>query len=260
MQDFEVEISDLHYNQIMATIGFPVIDDTIFSHLMTKDQVIDYVIKPALYDFSTYFPEQEQHIIPVSGGGGIGNLLTTDIGEKAFAIANYKFVPSSSTWQNSGLMSNGTFYDNPFYSAAQVVSIGGYSVSRYGTPFPYGHDSIIYQNRFFQKSLESMNKVYYAKWKSREREVEYKSTIAGTFEINLALLHTNVDEIDPRWQQSFIKYVQGKLRIQLSNILALSQSDLPVQIDTDTLQSKGEELVNDQLQYWREASSFSVKR
>jgi hypothetical protein len=260
MLDFDVEISDLFYNQIMSTIGYPVIDDTIFAHLMTRQQVIDTVIKPSLFDFSTFFPDQEQHIVSVSGGGGLGYLTATDFSDLVFAIANYKFVSSSSTWQNSGLMSQGSFYNNPFYSAAQVVSTGGSTSSRYGTPYGYGHENNIYQGRFYQKSVENMNKVYYAKWKPKDRQVEYKSSIAGTFEINLAVMNTNVDDIDPRWQRSFLKYTQGMLRVQLSNILSLSQSDLPVSIDTDSLRQVGDEMIEKEKTYWSEAGSFTVKR
>jgi hypothetical protein len=260
MQDFTLTINDSTYNQILTAIGFPVVDQDTINYLLTKDQIKDYVIKPALVEFSTYFPQRQEISIPVSGTNGVA-YYNTDISDKAFSMYYYKFSPASTTTGNGGIMNQGSFYANPFYSASQVLSIGGAgSASGYGTPYPRGREQILYQQKFYQKSIETANRVYYAKWDDQNRRLEIKSSLTGSFEIILALINTDVEDIEYNRRQSFIRYCKGALKLQFAEILGLSQTDLPVSIETSDLKDDGKELMEKELEYWREASLFPVMR
>jgi hypothetical protein len=258
MQDFTLSIDDFTFNQIFSAVGYPVVDETTFEHLLTKEQIKDLVIKPALVEFCTFFPQKQQFNVTVTGTGS-EQYYNTDISDYAFALFSYKFSPASTTISNGSLMSQGGFYANPFYSASQVISIGGGgTINRYGTPFPFGAEQNIYQQRFYQKSVETMNKVYYTKWDDVNKRVILKSSLAGSFEVTLALIQPNVEEIDYRRRSSFIRYCQGKLK--LANILGLSQTDLPVQIESADLRDDGKDLIDKELEYWRQASAFPIMR
>jgi hypothetical protein len=260
MQDFTLTINDTTYNQILTAIGFPVVDQETINPFLTKENIKEYVIKPALVEFSTYFPQRQEISIPVSGTNGVA-YYNTDISDRAFSMYYYKFSPASTTTGNGGIMSQGSFYLNPFFSASQVLSIGGPgATSRYGTPNSYGSEFNLYQQRFFNRSIESMNKVYYAKWDDQNRRLEIKSSLTGSFEITLALMNTDVEDIEYNRRQSFIRYCKGALKLQLVEILGLSQTDLPVSIETSDLKDDGKELIEKELEYWREASVFPIMR
>lgn len=261
MQDFTPILNDNTYNQILTAIGYPVVrQEDLDDNLLTKADITELVIKPSLVEFCKFFPDRQNIVITTSGAGGVQQ-YSNDISELAFAMYYYKFSPASTTISNGSLMNQGNFYANPFYSASQVISVGGgSSISRYGTPFPYGAEQILYQQRFYQKSVESANKVYYAQFDDRERLINFKSSIAGNFEITLALIRTDIEQIEYQYRQSFIRYCKGALKLQLADILGLSQTDLPVQLEVADLKDDGKELMEKELTYWREASLHVLMR
>ena len=252
-----IQISEKSFNEIRTVLGFPVID-TEFETIMSNDDIKNYSIAPALETYFTYFPIPFPISIPVTGSSA---LQQYDAPENTLGIIREQFVPQSSTIGGGSLMQQGMFYGNPFYSSSQVISKGSYGLGgNFGTPFGYGKELFTYQNKFYNKSLEASNKVYYVKFDDENNQILFKANIPGTFYFEIATFSNDVDKIPIRKRQKFIQYAQGLLLKRFSSILALGESDLPSSLDVDYLNSEGDRLIELAEEYFREASSIPVMR
>jgi hypothetical protein len=272
-------ISDSDYNQILGAIGYPVIDNDTFSFLMDKDAILDTVIEPALEMYYSYHPFRFPIKLASTGANSMLSIPTIQEGQtvnpdiptlpKEFlGIMRAQFVTSTSSSPNANNpLEQGYFYGNPFFTASQVLSSGssyggGYgSGGGYGTPYPLGFENDIYQRRFYLKSIESSNKVYWFKYDPQTKTLYAKSSISGMFYWEIATYNNDVSTIQMGMQkQSFIKYCKGALKLRLAEILGLTESDLPVSIDRDILIDSGDKMMEEALNYWQETASIAIMR
>lgn len=252
-------VSDRFISEIKKVIGYPVINEE-FSSILSDDDIKSLVIAPTLETFYTFFPIKQPMEISVSGGELLNEIQCP---ENTLGLVRAQFVSQSSTIQGN-LMQTGSFYGNPFFSASQVLSQGASAFSagagRFGTPFKYSFETSTYQRKFYTESIEGSNKAYRINYNENSNTLEVKSSIAGIFYIELALWSNDTDLIPMRRRQYVIKYAQGLLLQHFSGILKLSEADLPSSLDADFLNDKGNELLEEVLTYWREASSFQTMR
>jgi hypothetical protein len=246
----------------LAGIGYPALDEDTIGTIITKEQISELILEPALEDYYKFFPKRIPLELSVGGSPAINSYLipnTITSSGVVIGVINVKFVSqSSAVVGTSTQMMDGIFYGNPFASAFNVNSVGGNSmgVGSYGTPFGYGFESIQYLKKFYAKSVESSNKVYWYNFDRYTNTLKYKSNIAGKFYFELGVTDSNIDNIQFDKKRSFIKYCKGLLKIQVAETLSLIELDLPATLNSDALQDKGEELVKEQLTYWAESSSI----
>jgi hypothetical protein len=228
-----IQISDADYHSILAGIGYPALDEDSIYSIITKEQIKELVIEPSLEDYYKFFPKRDTVTVASPGSGAIASFdCTTISGIQApiIGIIKMQFIKQSSSTPGQSIMDNGSFYPNAFFSASQVISVGGSNFgvgSQYGSPYGYGQESIVYLKRFYTSSVESSNKVY-----------------------------PDIDNIQFTKKRSFINYCKGKLKLQVAETLSLIELDLPAQLNQDALQDKGEKLIEDELTHWRESSSI----
>jgi len=251
-------ISDKDYYNILSAIGYPAVDENSIYDMITQNQIYDQVIEPSLEDYYKFFP----HIIPYnyysSGANSVSTVNISTTSGNIIGLANMKFVPQSSILGQNSLMDNGQFYANPFFSASNVMSVGGnsFGVGSFGTPFGYGFETNVYQRRFYAKSIESSNKVYYYKFDKYTNTLYYKSNIAGSFYFEFGITDNDFNNIQFDKRQSVLRYIKGNLKLKLAEILGMIELDLPANIDTDKLEEKGKDMVEKEIKYWEEVSSI----
>ena len=252
-------ISDSDYHRILTAIGYPALDeDTVYS-IISKEQIMELVIEPALEDYYKFFPVRVPMEFAVSGSGAMNSIVVDDSKGIVLGIIECKFIPQSSSVPGQSLMDASSFYQNAFYSASQVMGIGGsaYGIgSSYGTPYGYGQETIIYLKRFLTSSIESSNKVYWYKYDPQSHTLYYKNNISGKFYFNIGMTNNNLDNIQFDKKKSFLDYCKGLLKKQVAETLSLIELDLPATINQDSLREDGDKLLEDNLNYWRESSSF----
>lgn len=252
-----IKISEKTFNEIKSVLGYPVITSE-FDDIMTPEHIKEYAIAPAMETYFTYFPVIHSMEYPASGSSA---LETIEAPDNTLGLLKYQFIPQSSSSGGANLMQQGMFYGNPFYTSSQVVSKGSYGLGgSFGTPFGYEKELFTYQNRFYNKSLESSNKVVFIRYDDNTNSVELKSNLPGVFHIELALFSNDVEVIPIRKRQKFIEYAQGKLLKKFANILKISESDLPSSLDSDYLNDEGDRLIEQAEEYFREASFIPMAR
>jgi len=251
----DVQIDDKTLKEIKKVIGYPIIDEE-FSSILNDIDIIDYCVAPSLETYYTFFPQREELSLVVTGGSDIVEIACP---ENTLGLVRQQFVSQSSTVGGLGNLSQGSFYANPFYTASQVTG-QGFSGGSFGTPFRYGSDTIVYQQKFYNESVEGSNKAYYVKYDENTNTLKLKSTIGGTFFIELATFTNDVSKIPLRKRQSFVKHTQALLLEHFANILKLSESELPSSLDSDAMIDKSEKFLEEVLTYWRESSTIPVLR
>jgi hypothetical protein len=252
-------VSDRTLNEIKMAIGYPVIKDE-FKFIMDDDQIKELVIAPSLETYFQYFPILERIVINIGGGMSTGEYPTPT---ETLGVIRSQFVPQTNTIFSN--LNNNNFYANPFATANSVLSIGGRGGSgggygRFGTPNTYGSDLFNYQNRFLVDAQEAMNRVWYLQYDEQQNKVFYKSVTPGTFYFELAKWSRDVETVPIQKRQSFINYTRGMLKKSFANILGMTEGDLPVSIDVDNLNDEGDRLIENEINYWREASSIPMMR
>lgn len=252
-----IQVSEKTLNEIKTALGYPVIDAEL-EDILSEQHIKEYVLGPSLETFFTYFPIRFQISIPVTGANAVQEY---DAPINTLGLFKYQFVPQSSTIGGSNMMQQGMFYGNPFYSSSQVISRGSYGLGgNFGTPFGYEKELFTYQNRFYNKSIESSNKVVFIQYNDNTRKLEYKANIPGVFSVELATYSSIVEDIPLRYRQKFLQYAKGKLLTNFANIMKLSESDLPSNIDADYLEDKGNTWIEEAETYFREASFIPMVR
>jgi len=263
MEIDNLQISDKDYNFILTAIGYPVIDEETLNYLITKEDVEELVITPALETFHQYFPKRVPLVFQSTGTSSVLTKTSAELPKNAFGILSAQFVTQSASSLGIGAMDSGVFYQNPFYSNAQVYSSGGGSIggmSMFGVPFGYGFETQRFQKMFYAKSLEASTKVYWYRYDPSTRSLSYKSNLIGNFYIDFATLDENIDNIDFTKKRSFLRYCQGALKVQIANTLALVDTQLPVQLNKELLKTDGDDLMEKEVNYWQEASTIPTMR
>jgi len=257
-------INDSDYHSILQGIGYPALSEDDIYTIISKEQIEELVIEPALEDYYKFFPHRIPVQFQVSGSGAMNEYnIPTTVSGQVIGVLQAKFVPQSSSVPGQSLMDAGSFYQNAFFSASQVLGLGGSAFgvgSSYGTPYGYGQESLVYLKRFLTSSIESSNKVYYYKYDPYTKKLYYKTNISGVFYFELGITDNNIDNIQFDKKRSFLDYCKGKIKLTVAETLSLIELDLPATLNVDLLQDKGEKLVEDTLNYWRESSSFMGMR
>lgn len=259
----DVIISDKDYHKILSGIGYPVIDEETLSNILTREQIIELVIEPSLATYNLFFPKVKEVIIHSGGANSLQSYTTNDgIPEDASAVIGMQFVSQTVSTPGQNVLEQGTFYGNPFFSSAQVLSKGGGFAGgggRFGTPYHYGFKENMYQRNFYAKSLESSNKVHYHNFDPVTKTLVVKSNIAGKFVVKFGCPHYDFNTITEK-KQSLLDYCKGMLMLQVADILGLIDLELPSNLDSDRLETKGQDLVDGVKEHWRESSSYPSVR
>jgi hypothetical protein len=257
-----IQINDPDYHSVLAGIGYPALDEDSIYTIISKEQIEELIIEPSLEDYYKFFPVRSTIDVSSAGSGAVNSFDCTTISgviTPIIGIIKMQFISQTSSTPGQSIMDAGSFYQNPFFSASQIYSMGGSNFgvgSTYGTPYGYGQESIVYLKRFFAKSIESSNKVYWYKFDKNRNLLYYKSNISGRFVFDVASVDPNIDNIQFDKKRSFLNYCKGKLKCHVAETLSLIELDLPATLNADALQDKGEKLIEDELTYWRESSSF----
>lgn len=258
----EVKISDKSLMEIKSSVGGTLLSEELMD-FMPDDDILKYVVAPTMEKFFNYFPiivEFQQYNTASSSLP-----IEVEAPERTLGILRQQFVSLSSSIP-SGDASVNSFgiYDNPFASANALMSSNGAypgGSSRYGTPYDYGSSQNIYQARLFQKSLESSNKSYFVRYDELKNKLYLKSDTSGRFYIQFATWNNDFENSIPlRLRQSVMSYAQGLLRVKFAQILSLSRSELPSEIDTAELKDEGKDMMEKELTYWNEASTIATMR
>lgn len=240
------QCTEAFLNSVKQGIGYPIITDE-FSFAFKDTDIINLIISPCLETFHNFFPKQK--IIDISVGGGVEGFI--DAPDNTLGIIHYDFVDNTSGASN---LNSG----NPFFTASQVSSFT--SSYNYGTPFSYGKNLHSYQNVFYNKSMKQMNKVFYVKYNEDEDKIYYKSTLSGILNIIVGVYDPVVANIPKRLQRHFGNYCIGTLMCRFAEIMNLTDTDLPLAINTDDLRDNGIDKIEVEMEYFRNNSTYAIMR
>lgn len=257
-----VSISDKTLIEIKSALGWTLLAQEL-TYLISDPDIKNYVVAPTLETYYNYFPVIEEFTQYNTASSDLP--LPYDAPKNTLGIVRQQFVPISSGIPNGDPTTN-TFgiYANPWASSSSVYSANGAwpgGGSRYGTPYDYGSNNNIYQSKFFQKSLEQVNKAYFVRYDELENKLYLKSDTSGRFYIQFATFNPSWEEgVILRQRQYAIKYAQGLFLTKIAQILSLTRSELPSEIDTQTLREEGKEMMEEVVTYWRDVSTIATAR
>lgn len=257
-----VSVSDKTLTEIKSAIGWTLIGQEL-SFLIADNDIKNYVVAPTLETYYNYFPIIQEFTQYNTASSDLP--LPYDAPKNTLGVVRQQFVPISSGIPNGDPTTN-TFgiYANPWASQSAVYSANGAwpgGAARYGTPYDYGSNNNIYQSKFFQKSLEQVNKAYYIRYDELENKLYLKSDTSGRFYIQFATFNPSwEDGVMLRQRQYAIKYAQGLFLTKIAQVLSLTRSELPSEIDAPTLKEDGKEMMEEVLQYWQNSSSMPAMR
>lgn len=257
-----VSISDKSLEEIKSAIGWTLLSKEL-TYLIEDNDIKNYVVAPTLETYYNYFPIISEFSQYCTASSDLP--LPYEAPKNTLGVIRQQFVPISSGIPN-GDPSTNTFgiYANPWASQSSVYSANGAwpgGAARYGTPYDYGNNNNIYQSKFFQKSLEQVNKAYFIRYDALSNTIYLKSDTSGRFYIQFATFNPSwEDGVILRQRQYAIKYAQGLFLTKMGQVLSLTRSELPSEIDASSLKDEGKEMMDDVLQYWRDVSTIATAR
>lgn len=240
------ECTENFLNTVKQGIGYPIITDE-FSFAYTDDDIINLIISPCLETFHNFFPKQQTLNLSVGGGS---EEMSIDAPENTIGIIHYYLIDGG----GSGNLNSG----NPFYTATQVSQY--VSSWNYGTPFSYGKNLHIYQDKFYRQSMQQMNKVFYVKYDEDNEKILYKSSTSGMLSVIVGVYDPVVANIPKRLQRHFTTYCMGSLMVRFAEVMNLTDTDLPLAINIDDLRDNGQDKIDAEMEWFRNNSTYALMR
>ena len=240
----EVQITDDFRNQVIEVLGYPVVDSETIFDMYNKEHIDNHIIASCLEKFFNYFPKIIELDIQVSKG-----VILIDAPTNTLGIAHYSLVNTPTAISNADLNNKGAFF-----TASQVINSSFHS---YGTPFRYGETSYsAYQKKFFNDSINKLNggNQFYAKFKEETNQLEIKANSQGVMHLKIGCWSSNIEDIAINKRQKFLELCQATLGLKFAKILKLTNGDLPLEIDADTLLDESKEKL-EQIEEWLSQNS-----
>lgn len=239
------QIPDDIFTQILTVMGAPFVtyalegsDPKGYDLELTKPQIEEFIIKPALREYYRWFPIETYTTQSVSG--------PFEFPFPTAYVFSARDVRLTTNLMNYGPTGN-ALVDERF-----IQSSGGlYGRGMYGTRNDYGMATARISRRVEMQSFIDKNKTF--KWHviENQKKITGFSNVAGTVAITWASWSDSWDYVAFSQQQDVIKLCQGKVLEYFGNLrLQDNVPDAPVELNGQALIDKSEELIKEVYDKW----------
>jgi hypothetical protein len=234
-----ITISTDRLNQIKTALGYPTESGDF---LLTDTQIKDYCVEPALRQYFSKFPKivQTEQEIAFSE-----ELIVNYYNSNTFGVVDARIT------HQAGLGTTGGF--NSFvYLASYNEKISKKNFGRVG----YNPNSLSQASETAQQVLQSksgLDKAVRIRIDHVNRQLSAFSNRGGKLLISWALYSDNFADVKYNYIQDVIELSQGHLLIHASRTLGIFQNtNIPVSINADFLNSEGDKLITKITEKWNE--------
>ena len=250
-----IQIPDEIITQIMTVMGAPFVtiapegaDVKKYDLELDIAQIKEFIFKPAIREYYRWFPIQTYATQSVSA--------QFEIPFPDPYVFSVKDLRLTTNLMNFGPTGN-AMVDERF-----IQSSGGlYGRGMYGTRNDYGNATARISRRVEMQSFIDKNKTF--KWNviENQRKVVGFSNVSGTVSITWASWSDSWDYVAFSQQNDVIKLCQGKVLEYFGNLRSMdSVPDAPVELSGQTLIEKGEKLITEVYDKWKNFAVPIIQR
>jgi hypothetical protein len=234
-----ITISDEHYTRILSYIGAPflTLDD---GFEMDANQVKEIIIKPVMEKFFTWFPimENSEHAVSV------GNFEFPYPDEYTFSVIDGRYTHYVNT-----LTPSSAWGGNPLATRFGLES--GYSRYGIGGGRDYGESASRATRQATNDALLNLYKVFRFEPIDSERVVRGYSSMPGAVVFKWVKYSDNFNAIPFHKRPEVIQLAGAELLIWFAALRNQTNSEFPVQFNSEAMMERGKELREEVLDKWK---------
>jgi len=229
-------ISDYWLNHVKKAIAYPSVDNII----LTDDEIKSYCIYPALREYFTKFPIRSttEHQISTS--------TDTDVDfpdNDTFGVIDVRIV--GKTYLDGG---GSSFWDLVAHNQRGIFPQrgGAYGVSRYN---PGGRAQAVELSILAANSVANLATTH-IRVEEENNKVVIFATSSGKANVTWAKMSEDFEDVRFVYKMDVIRLSQAYVKEQLADTAGLINTNLEVDIDSDTLRSEAKELREEIKEKW----------
>ncbi len=241
----ELTIPEQDFNVIMSAVGYPVITiDELSNKAMTRKDIEDNLIYPAMEEYYRYFPLENTQECYISGDYSIPFPDDETIG-----VVDARNVLRTFGGQGSP--------NSPFLLELMVSRARG---TTYGTRNDYDFFQAKQFNRLeTQGVLESVRTSKY-KVNYEDRTLEGFTTVAGRLKVTWGKIGYDFSKIPFKHKRDVIRLSQAYILQFFGSILQQAAAQVPVDVSGDSFVERAEKLRDEVITRWKEFSKVVIIR
>ena len=241
----DLVISDADYNRILTAIGYPLIAATDLN--LTDDQIKTLFILPVLTD--TYYV-----LFPI-----IANTQVTITSSFSIAFPDDYTFGVVDARVNTRPYSGSAKVANPIINDL-IITIGGRSQKKWGTPYDYGFSQVKIMERMERDAIVEDEKAIKIHVDIANRVLEGYSNTYGELSITWAKYSNDFNDIKFQLKADAIKLAQARLLEYLGMLREQAVNDLPTELDGSEFLSKSESYREEVLEKWHKHTKVVMLR
>lgn len=238
-----VHIDDNSLNQVKKYVGFPTIDKI----LLDDDQIKEFAVQPALYEYFQKFPLERREQLQVLQD------FSFDFPDDVFGVVDARIVGKTQRGQGNSDFWQLVRFNSQFFRSPNL---------RYIKP-RYNYGGLQYQYIDQHAVLNSLQNLETFKIYTNypERKIEGYSNISTSLFIIWAVESYRFDDVKPTQKFNVIKLAAAYLMEYLVNIGSImSDNEVTRYLNIDALKSRMEELRSEVLDVWKEIPDIILFR
>lgn len=238
-----IDIPPEFLRQIKLPMAYPLLENIILS----DEQIKEFCVYPAYEAYFTKFPVEEEYEQFVTGGVEV----TIDFpDEDTFGVLDARFVDKAgrATGSASGAsyLSLIRWQNSPAYQSSYRGTLGT------GLNFNGLNQAYQAQEQFRDSWIEHYNSSY-IRPNYQTRKIELYTNMTSTFYVMWAKTSNHWKDIRWQFQRDVIKLAQSHLLRHLSDFASIeSNSEQAINVETDKLKEKADELKEEVMSKWNE--------
>jgi len=238
-------ISTADYNQILTAIGYPLISATDLQ--LTDDQIKTLFILPVLVE--VYYV-----LFPITGKSQV--TITSNFSIAFPDIYTFGVVDAR---VNTRPYSGSARVANPIINDL-IITVGGKSQKKWGTPYDYGFSQVKIMERMEQDATVEDEKSIKISVNTEDRILEGYSNTYGVLSITWAKYSNDFNDIKFQLKNDAIKLAQARLLEYLGMIREQAVNDLPTELDGSEFLSKAESYREEIMEKWHKFTKVVILR
>lgn len=242
-------VTDSFRNSVIEALGYPIIDEETIYGIYSKEHIDEYIIGECMEKFFNYFPVIREVDFPSTSSE---SEIESPI-ENVLGVVHYSMDDSS----NNVKLDSG----NPFYTAS-VTSVGT-GFNTYGTPFNYNQATYSsYQQNFYLNAMKNVGgkNQFYLDYIPSTNKFRFRSAIGGNIHAQIGCYSDNVEDIDRTKRSHFLSICRATLMTKFAKVIKLAETDLPLEIDADTLLDEGKDILETEYEWLENNSTIALMR
>lgn len=243
-----IVISDARLNQIKKVLAYPKVSNI----LLSNDEIKQLCIEPAMRLYFTKFPKVQEIDYEI----GYTTEVTYSFPDSyTFGVLDLRVTNTNITSATGGFSN---FLNLAAWAQTSIVNRASYGIKGYNPNF-------LSQQKFTEQqslyAMREMNKTIRHKIDVDNRKITVFSNMAGKLYINWAKYSDNFDDIKFQYIEDVIKLSQSYLLSHFCDTTDIvTNSDMTLNINTDLLKTRADELKTEVIDKWNEISSVSLLR